>query len=557
MTIAKSKPGVLRVVPLGGVGEIGGNSMIFEYGDDAIIIDCGVMIPDAEMLGIDLVIPDFGYVYERKKNVRAIVITHGHEDHIGALPYIIPRLNVPIYGTKLTLGLIRARLQEHGLDKTADLRLVEPRQELELGAFQLKFFHVCHSIPDGVGIAIKTPIGTVVHSGDYKFDQTPVDGIGPDFHTLGELGGEGVLALFADSTYADRPGYTPSERTIYDSFESAFAEAPGRVIVSTFASLISRIQQVLDVSADFGRKVVVVGRSMENNVPIAIDLGYLKPPDGIFIEIGDIDHFRSEELTIVCTGSQGEPTSALVRMANRDHRTIEIQPDDTVILSASPIPGNEEPVNRTIDRLFRQGANVIDEKASPIHVSGHGSQEEIKLLLGMLRPTYLVPIHGEYRHLVHHARVANSVGIPKDNVLIAESGDVIEFTATSGKIVDRVAMGYVFVDGLGVGDVGTEVLRDRRRLAGDGILIAAITVDRHTGMLIDEPDLISRGFVYEPESGDILDRAKKLLIKTLESEVSAEPDWTYLKSKVRNTLGRHLYAETRRRPMIISVVTEV
>jgi ribonuclease J len=363
--------------------------------------------------------------------------------------------------------------------------------------------------------------------------------------------------VFGDSTYADRPGYSQSERVIYESFESAFAEAQGRIMVSTFASLISRVQQVMEVAADFGRRVAVVGRSMENNVPTAIDLGFLNPPDGVLIDKGDIGHMAPDELVIVCTGSQGEPTSALARMANRDHRLIEIQPGDMVILSSTPIPGNEELVNRTIDRLFRQGADVLYQKVKPVHVSGHGSQEELKLLLGMLHPRYVVPIHGEYRHLVHHARVAESVGIPAENVLIAEDGDIIEFTPSSGAIVDKVPAGYVFVDGLGVGDVGTEVLRDRRRLSGDGILIVAITVDRHTGMLIDEPDLISRGFVYEPGSSDVLDRAKKLLRRTLESEVSTEPDWTYLKSKVRNTLGRHLYAETRRRPMIVSVVTEV
>ena len=531
--------------------------MIMEYERDAIVIDCGVMFPDAEMLGIDLVIPDFSYVYQRAEKVRAIVITHGHEDHIGALPYLLPRLQVPVYGTRLTLGLIRARLEEHGLLDETDLREIQPLQELELGAFRLKFFHVCHSIPNGVGIAITTPVGTVVHSGDYKFDQTPVDGIPPDFHTLGELGGQGILAVFGDSTYADRPGYSESEQVIYESFESVFAEARGRIIVSTFASLISRIQQVMEVSADFGRMVAVVGRSMEKNVPRAIELGFLNPPDGLLIDKDRIDHVASDELTIICTGSQGEPTSALARMANRDHRLIRIQPGDTVVLSSSPIPGNEELVNRTIDRLFRQGADVVYEKIKPVHVSGHGSQEELKLLLGMLRPEYLMPIHGEYRHLVHHARLAESVGIPADNVLIAENGDIVEFTSTSGRIVDRVPAGYVFVDGLGVGDVGAEVLRDRRRLADDGILIAAITVDRHTGALIDEPHLISRGFLYEPESSDVLGRAKKLLAQTLESEASTEPDWTYLKSKVRNKLGRRLYAETRRRPMIILVVTEV
>ena len=549
--------GTLRVIPLGGVGEIGRNSMIMEYEHDAIIIDCGVMFPNEEMLGIDLVIPDFSYVYDRIEKIQAIVITHGHEDHIGALPYIIPKLNVPIYGTKLTLGLIRSRLAEHNLLKTTTLHEIRPHQELQLGAFQLKFFHVCHSIPDGVGIAITTPLGTLVHSGDYKFDQTPVDGLPPDFQTLGKLGAQGVLAVLADSTYADRPGYSRSEHVLYESFESAFAEAQGRIIISTFASLISRVQQIMEVAAEFDRKVAVVGRSMETNVPLAIELGFLTPPRDILIDKKDIRHMEPDQLTILCTGSQGEPTSALTRIANGNHRMIKLQQGDTVIFSSTPIPGNETAINQTIDLLFQKGADVLYDKIRSVHVSGHGSQEELKLLIGILRPNYVIPIHGEHRHLLHHARLATSVGIPAENVLIAEDGDVIEFTASSGAIVDKVPSEHIFVDGLGVGDVGTDVLKARRHLSRNGILIVAITVDKRTGNLLQQPTVTSRGFVYEPNSSHIIDSVKKLVEQTLESKLLTRPDWTDLKSEVRNTLGRHLHAEIQRKPMIVTVITEI
>ena len=547
----------IRIIPLGGLGDIGRNCTVFETANDAMIVDCGVMFPDAEMLGVDLVIPDFTYIRENADRFRGIVITHGHEDHIGGLPYLLRDVNLPIYGTKLTLGLISSRLKEHGLlDKTA-LHEVTHGEPIQFGEIEVETFHVCHSIPDGMGVALKTPAGVIVHTGDFKFDHTPVNDLPPDFQTLGKLGRDGVLALLCDSTYADRPGYTPSEHGIYASFDNLFAEASGRIIMSTFASLISRIQQIIDVAHDYGRKVAVVGRSMERNVPMAIELGYLHVPEGILIDKNDIDRYPHDQMVIVCTGSQGEPTAALTRIANDDHRQIKLVPDDTVVLSSTPVPGNEEHVNRTINRLFRRGANVIYEKLMPIHVSGHASQEEIKLLFGMIKPKFLIPVHGEYRHLVQQSRLGASVGIPRDHTIIAESGDVIELTADSLEKVDHISAGYVYVDGLGVGDIGDEILRDRRRLADDGVLIVAITVDRHTGELLSEPDLISRGFVDGDGSEKMLTKAAGVLAAEIRSHIVEEPDWTYLHNKVRTTLGRYLFAQTRRRPMILPVVTEV
>ncbi len=547
----------IRIIPLGGLGDIGRNCTVFETANDAMIVDCGVMFPDAEMLGVDLVIPDFTYIRENADRFRGIVITHGHEDHIGGLPYLLRDVNLPIYGTKLTLGLISSRLKEHGLlDKTA-LHEVTHGEPIQFGEIEVETFHVCHSIPDGMGVALKTPAGVIVHTGDFKFDHTPVNDLPPDFQTLGKLGRDGVLALLCDSTYADRPGYTPSEHGIYASFDNLFAEASGRIIMSTFASLISRIQQIIDVAHDYGRKVAVVGRSMERNVPMAIELGYLHVPEGILVDKNDIDRYPHDQMVIVCTGSQGEPTAALTRIANDDHRQIKLVPDDTVVLSSTPVPGNEEHVNRTINRLFRRGANVIYEKLMPIHVSGHASQEEIKLLFGMIKPKFLIPVHGEYRHLVQQSRLGASVGIPRDHTIIAESGDVIELTADSLEKVDHISAGYVYVDGLGVGDIGDEILRDRRRLADDGVLIVAITVDRHTGELLSEPDLISRGFVDGDGSEKMLTKAAGVLAAEIRSHIVEEPDWTYLHNKVRTTLGRYLFAQTRRRPMILPVVTEV
>jgi ribonuclease J len=555
--MANPSADTVRIIPLGGLGEIGRNCTVFETANDAVIVDCGVMFPDAEMLGVDLVIPDFTYIRENADRFRGIVITHGHEDHIGGLPYLLRDVNLPIYGTKLSLGLISSRLKENGLlDKTV-LHEVTHGEPIQFGEIEVETFHVCHSIPDGMGVALKTPAGVIVHTGDFKFDHTPVNDLPPDFQTLGKLGREGVLALLCDSTYADRPGYTPSEHGIYASFDNLFAEASGRIIMSTFASLISRIQQIIDVAHDYGRKVAVVGRSMERNVPMAIDLGYLHVPEGILVDKNDIDRYPHEQMVIICTGSQGEPTAALTRISNDDHRQIKLVPEDTVVLSSTPVPGNEEHVNRTINRLFRRGANVIYEKLMPIHVSGHASQEEIKLLYGMIKPKYLIPVHGEYRHLVQQSRLGASVGIPRDHTIIAESGDVIELTADSLEKVDHISAGYVYVDGLGVGDIGDEILRDRRRLADDGVLIVAITVDRRTGELLSEPDLISRGFVDGDGSEKMLNKAAGVLAAEIRSHIVEEPDWTYLHNKVRTTLGRYLFAQTRRRPMILPVVTEV
>jgi ribonuclease J len=551
----KNSADLIRIIPLGGLGEIGRNCTVFEFGDDAVIVDCGVMFPDSDMPGVDLVLPDFSYVTENADRFRGIVITHGHEDHIGGIPYLLREINLPIYGTKLTLGLISSRLKEHGLLDSAMLHEVRHGEAIRFGQIEIETFHVCHSIPDGMGVVLRTPAGMVVHTGDFKFDHTPVNDLPPDFQTLARLGSEGVLALLCDSTYADRPGYTPSEQEIYSSFDNIFADAPGRIIVSTFASLISRIQQIVDVAHSYRRKVAVVGRSMERNVPMTIDLGYLRVPQGLLVDKDEIDRYPDEEMVIICTGSQGEPTAALTRIANDDHRQIKLSSKDTVVLSSTPVPGNEESVNRTINRLFKGGANVIYEQLMPIHVSGHASQEEIKLLLGLLKPSFVIPVHGEYRHLVQQSRIAASVGIPADHTLLAESGDVINLTSKSLEIVDHIPAGYVFVDG--IGDVGQEILRDRRRLADDGVLIVTITLDSHTGELLDDPDLISRGFLDEEASADVLLAARSSLATEIRSYIADDVDWTYLNKKVRNSLGRHLFAKTRRRPIVIPIVTEV
>ena len=550
--------GVIRVVPLGGVGEIGRNCTVVEYGNDAIVIDCGLTFPDAEMFGVDLVIPDFTYLREIRHKLRAFVITHGHEDHIGALPYALKEFKVPVYGTRLTQALVQLKLEEAGLAEQSELKTVKARDRVSIGPFGCEFFHVCHSIPDSCGIAVHTPVGTLVHTGDFKLDHTPVDGIPPDFQTLGRLGAEGVLLLMSDSTYADRPGYTPSERVIADSLDKIFADAPGRVILATFASLIARIQQVIDASDAYGRRVALVGRSMERTVKVARELGYLKLRDpNILVERDRINEVRPDQLTILSTGSQGEPQSALVRMANRDHRFIDIVADDTIIVSATAIPGNEFRVNRTIDRLFRQGANVVYERLAAIHVSGHASQEELKFVLTTLQPRYFMPVHGEYRHLVQHRRLAESVGVSASRVAVVENGAMVEVGPDTFRVAGSIEIGNVYVDGIGVGDIGDAVLRDRRHLSEDGVVVVVVTVNKHTGKPVTEPDIISRGFIHSDDSVALLDDARNVVRGALEEGTHPEPDWAYLQNKIRNTLGRHLFQETRRRPMILPVVTEV
>ncbi|MBM4437819.1 MAG: ribonuclease J [Actinobacteria bacterium] len=548
----------MRIVPLGGVGEIGRNCTVIEFGDTAIALDCGVTFPDADMLGVDLVIPDFSYLRQIRHKLRAFVLTHGHEDHIGALPYALREFTAPIYGTKLTLALVQLKLEEAGLASAAQLKEVSARDRIRLGPIECEWFHVCHSIPDATGIAMHTPVGTLVHTGDFKLDHTPVDGIPPDFQTLGRLGGDGVLLLMADSTYADRAGYTPSERVIADTLDKIFADAPGRIILATFASLIARIQQALDVAATYDRRVALVGRSMERTVNVALELGYLHlPRRDMLIEKERLSDVAPERLTILSTGSQGEPQSALVRMANRDHPLIDILPDDTIVVSATAIPGNEFRVNQTIDRLFRQGASVVYERLMPIHVSGHASQEELKFILTTLRPKFFMPVHGEFRHLVQHKRLAEMVGVDGDHVAVVENGAVVEVAPSEFRVAGHVESGYVFVDGLGVGDVGEAVLRDRRHLSEDGVVVVVVTVDRHTGKPLADPDIITRGFVHTPASKELLASARAQVIAALAEGLHPEPAPNYLQNKIRNTLGRHLFQEIRRRPVILPVVTEV
>jgi ribonuclease J len=551
----------IRLIPLGGLGEIGKNMMVVESGNDIIIIDVGVMFPDEEMYGVDLVIPDTNYLADKKDRIRGILITHGHEDHVGSLPYVLPMLDFPpIYATRLTHGLINVKLKEHRQLDKVEVNIIAPGDEVKLSSCSAEFFRVNHSIPDAVGIVLRTPIGIVVHTGDYKFDYTPVDGKPADIGLLGKLGNEGVLLMMGDSTRVEVPGYTPSERVINDSFDKIFANAPGRILLATFASLISRVQQVLDTAQRYERVVAFAGRSMQNNVQMAIELGYLNMPRGTLIRLEDINKFKPEQVVVVCTGSQGEPTSALTRIANQDHRQIRIQPGDTVILSATPVPGNEKSVSRTINSLFRQGAEVYYQGLSQVHVSGHGAQEELKLMLSLLRPRFFLPVHGEYRHLVLHAKLAYSLGIPEENILVAEDGDIIEVTEDAIGLVDHVSSGNVFVDGLSVGDVGQIVLRDRKVLSQDGILMVVMTMDKDTGQPLAGPDIVSRGFVYMRDAEALLESARVRVLEslaTLQHTNHGGSDWSFVKDKIKQTLSEYLYEQTHRRPMILPIVMDV
>ncbi|MEW5865532.1 MAG: ribonuclease J [Bacillota bacterium] len=548
----------LRIVPLGGVGEIGKNMTVIEYNREILVVDAGVAFPDEEMLGIDLVIPDITYLVENQDRIRALVLTHGHEDHIGALPYVLKQINPPIYGTKLTLGLLQARLSEHDVSPAAPPQCIKAGDTVTIGPFTLEFVRVSHSIADVVALAITTPAGLLVHTADFKFDQTPIGQEAPDFRKFAELGSRGVLVLLSDSTNAERPGYTMSERDVGHAFEDAFSRAEGRILVATFASNIHRVQQIVDASWKFGRKVAVVGRSLENTVQISADLGYLTIPPGMLIPLDEVDRIPAHRLTIITTGTQGEPMSALTRMAMATHRRIGIRPGDTVIISASPIPGNERLIGRTINHLFRQGADVIYEKFSGVHVSGHASQEELKLMINLTRPRYFVPIHGEYRHLVKHARVAEQVGIPPENVFVLDIGDVLEFNGDGARLGSKVDAGQVLVDGLGVGDVGNVVLRDRKVLAQDGILIVVVTVDKQTAEVIAGPDIVSRGFVYVKESEGLLKEAENEVRDEI-ARCAAEgiTEWGTIKNRVRESLAEFVYQKMRRRPMVLPIAMEV
>jgi ribonuclease J len=553
-----SKPDKISLIPLGGLGEIGKNMLAIEYRKELLLIDAGLMFPEEEMLGIDFVIPDITYLVEHKEQIRGIILTHGHEDHIGALPYVLRQINAPIYGSRLTIGLAQNKLKEFGMEKNSIFRSVSPGDSVRIGSFNVDFIHVNHSIAGTLALAIRTPVGTIVHTADFKIDHTPIDGEPTDFRKLSELGEEGVLVLLSDSTNVEGEGYTPSERALTKNFEEFFYQAEGRIMVATFASNIHRIQQVINAAVAHGRKVAMAGRSMVNVASVAMELGYLKVPDGILIELDELERYPANKIVILTTGSQGEPMSALTRIATSDHRKVSIDPGDTVIISASAIPGNEHMVARTINHLFKLGAHVIYETTNDVHVSGHARQEELKMMINMVKPKFFIPVHGEYRHLVQHAKLAQELGVPGENVFIAEIGDVIEFTAHSGRIANKVSAGRVLVDGLGVGDVGNIVLRDRKQLSQDGILIAVVTMDKDTGNILAGPDIVSRGFVYVRESEALIEEARIKVKTALEKTAgNGNSDWSSIKSMIREILSKHLYEKMKRRPMILPIIMEV
>jgi ribonuclease J len=542
----------LRIIPLGGVGEIGKNMTVFEYGDNILIVDTGLMFPENDMLGIDYIIPDIGYLLDKVDKVRGIVITHGHEDHIGAINHILDQMDVPVYATPLTRGLLEVKIARDGKTKNArSLNTVQAGQSIELGPFKVELFHVCHSIPDGVGLGITTPAGLVVHTGDYKFDHTPVDNWPTDYAKLAEFNARGVLALLADSTNADEPGWTPSEQVIGPALNEVFRTAPGRIIIASFASLISRMQQVAWATANHGRKLTFVGTSMTENAKMARKLGYLDIPDHVLVSVQQALQMPPNEVVLMCTGSQGEPASILGRLSRDTNRQFSMKKGDTVVLSSHPIPGNEELVNRTINSLFRRGANVIYDPIAPVHVSGHASQEEIKLMLHLVKPKYLIPVHGELRHLHQHAALAREVGIPAENIAVVENGQIIEFENGEMKLGERHPGGYVFVDGLGVGDIGPAVVRERESLARDGFVIVNLLVNKASGKLVRDPEIMTKGFVYEPQAEELLLETVQQVTKTVHNANGS------LKSDVERALKDFLYNETKRRPMVFVMTTEV
>jgi ribonuclease J len=548
----------LKIIPLGGLGEIGLNMAVFEYGEDIIVVDCGLMFPEPYMLGIDLVIPDISYLRERADRVRGIFLTHGHEDHIGALPFVLPELSVPVYGTALTLGFVREKLKEYDLDQVTEFEVVKPRDKVVAGVFEVEFIRVSHSIVDGCGLAIRSPQGVVVHTGDFKLDQTPVDGELTDLVTFARYGEEGVLALMADSTNVEREGYTLSEKLVGDAFDEIFPHCPGRIIVAAFSSNIHRVQQVVESAARCGRKVLLNGRSMLANVRIARELGYLSINDDILIDLKELPRFPKEEICMITTGSQGEPMSALTRIAMDDHKQIKLERGDTVILSSRFIPGNEKTISDLINHLYRRGAEVIHEKVSEVHVSGHASQEELKLMLNLVRPRFFIPVHGEYRHLVKHAQLAQKVGIASERCILAVNGDVVAFNGETCAIAGTVETGRVFVDGKGIGDVGEVVLKDRKHLSEDGMVIVIIAINQATGDIIYGPDIVSRGFVFEDESQEYLDEAKKVVLDTLANvNTEVRGDWGEVKQEVRRILRRFFNKTIERRPVILPLILEM
>lgn len=547
----------LKIIPLGGLHEVGKNMTVFEYENDMFILDCGLAFPEEDMLGIDLVIPDITYLRRNADKIRGIVITHGHEDHIGALPYVLKELNLPIYATKLTLGLIETKLEEHGLLKTTKMFCVKQGQRVKLGCFEVEFIRTNHSIPDSVALAINTPAGMVVHTGDFKVDYTPIDGGIIDLAKFGILGKKGVLALMADSTNAERPGFTMSESTIGEVFDELF-DTDQRIIVATFASNIHRIQQVINSAIKTKRKVAICGRSMINVITVAHKLGYIKMLNNTLIDIDDINKYSPQQICIITTGSQGEPMAALSRMANAEHKKVEIYPGDRVIISASPIPGNEKYVSKLIDDLFKQGADVIYHSIADTHVSGHACQEELKLMQALVKPKYFIPVHGEYKHLRQHAKLAESMGLNASNIFILSNGKVLELDKESARVTGVVPSGRVLVDGLGVGDVGSVVLRDRQHLSQDGLIVVVLTLDHETGAVVAGPDIISRGFIYMKESEVLIEEIKVILKKQMqEFEENGVKDWSTIKAGVKDTLKEFLFEKTKRKPMILPVVMEV
>lgn len=547
----------LRIIPLGGLGEVGKNMMAYEYGENILIVDTGLMFPENDMLGIDYIIPDFQYLLDKRDWIKGIVITHGHEDHTGAITHVLEQIQAPVYATALTRGLIEAKLTRGSLLSKVKLNTVKAGQSVQIGPFQVEFFHVCHSIPDGVGLGITTPAGLIIHSGDYKFDHTPVDGWPTDYGKLAELASRGVLALLADSTNAVRPNWTPSERVVDAAFDEVFRNAPGRIIVASFASLISRMQQVGNAAQRYNRKLAFVGASMVDNAKIARNLGYLDLPDELVIPIDQALRVKSKEVVLMCTGTQGEPTSIMGRLSTGTNRQFDLLPNDTIVLSSHPIPGNEESVYRTINRLIRRGANVIYEQIAPVHVSGHASQEEMKLLLHLVRPKHFVPIHGELHQLHQHARIARQVGIPDENIAVIENGQVIEFSDGKMQLAERVPGGYVFVDGAGVGDIGPSVVREREALARDGFVLVSLTLDRNTCHIVGEPEIITRGFIYARNGDDVLAATRKLIRDVVHGSdtgdnaihASAISDGS-LQVDLEQAVRSFLHNKTRRRPMV-------
>lgn len=548
----------MKVIPLGGLGAIGKNMLVLEYGEALLVVDAGLMFPDEEMLGIDLVLPDFHYIVENRERVLGIILTHGHEDHVGALPYLLKEVDTPVFGTRLTLALVNSKLGEHGLQGKVSLNEVSPGKDLTLGPFVVEFLEVCHSIPDGVGLGIHTPVGTIVHTGDFKLDQTPIDCRMTAMQRFAELGRKGVLLLLSDSTNADSPGFVAPERSVGDTLDGIFALAPGRIIIASFASHIHRIQQVMDTAARHGRSVAVIGRSMVKNVNIASNLGYLTVPEGLIIRPQEIDFLPPEKVTVISTGSQGEPLSALARIASHDHPLIDVAKGDTVVISARPVPGNETSVYRIIDRLFAAGARVIYESSARVHVSGHAAAEELKVMLNLVSPRYFMPVHGEHRHLFFHAELARAVGIPDDHIFMMENGDVLELTPNAAEITGRVQAGMILVDGFAMGDFRDLVLRDRQHLAADGLVMVVVARSAQDGSIVGEPEVVFRGFVHAGGLEGLTEEAKRRVVETLSStEARHMTDANLLKTRLHDVLQKFLHKRAGRRPMVLTVIVEV